>query len=542
LFFVVLMEILIMRSVMTHQFSQVPRAKIPRAQFDRSHGHKTTFDSGYLIPFYVDEALPGDTFKMKLRAFARLATPVVPIMDNLFMDFFFFAVPNRLLWSNWEKFCGAQDDPGDSIDYTIPAIASATTVDLTTAGSIYQLANYMGLPYKSSVDLSEISVLPFRAYNRVWKDWFRDENLQDSPVTETDDGPDNLSSYPLLRRGKRHDYFTSCLPYPQKDNTAVSLPLGTSAPVDYVAGGATAGLIRRSDTDAVDGGGNSLSEKSSTGELYSSASTHTYFYDPNGTLIADLSSATAALVNDLRESFQTQIFLERDARGGTRYVELIKSHFGVTSPDFRLQRPEYLGGGSVPVNITPIAQTGETGTNPTGYLAAMGTASVNGEIGFVKAFTEHMTLLGLVSVRADLTYQKGLERMWSRSTRYDFYWPEFAHLGEQAVYNREIYYQNTSADDDVFGYQECYAEYRYKPSRISGLFQSDNATSLDFWHLSIDDASLPTLGDTFIQENPPVSRVVFDSDDPEFIFDSFMELKCIRPMPVYSVPGHIDHF
>lgn len=530
-----------MRSVMTHQFSNVPSVKVPRAQFDRSHGHKTTFDSGYLVPIFLDEALPGDTFNLRLKAFARMATPVFPVMDNLHMDFFFFAVPNRLLWDNWEKFCGAQDDPGDSIAYTIPAVGTATTADMTTGTAERLLANYLGLPYKSSVDLSEISALPFRAYNLIYKEWFRDENLQDSPVINTDDGPDSFGTneYDLLRRGKRHDYFTSCLPWPMKDATEVSLPLGTSAPVSIDSSltyPTTANFVHGLDGSAVTAA-STLTTQATTGDLQGSSGPQDILYDPNSTLVADLSSATAATLNDLRTSFATQQFLERDARAGTRYVEIIKSHFGVTSPDFRLQRPEYLGGGSIPINVTPIAQTSETGTTPQANLAAMATANVNGEIGFVKSFTEHMVLLGLVSVRADLTYQQGLERMWSRSTRYDYYWPEFAHIGEQSVLNREIFYQNTAADDTVFGYQERYAEYRYKPSRISGQFQSDHATPLDSWHLSQDFASLPTLGDTFIQDNPPVSRVVADAADPEFIFDSYFQLKCVRPMPLYSVPG-----
>jgi len=525
-----------MPTVMKHDFSRAPQVKVPRSAFDRSHGHKTTFNSGYLIPVFVDEALPGDTMNVKMTSFARMQTPMSPFMDNMFLDSFFFAVPKRLLWDNFEKFNGAQTDPDDSIDFQEPVM----TAPAVTGHAIGSLSDYFGIP--TGIATLQHSSLWHRAYNKIWNEWFRAEDIQDSVVVDTDDGPDSTTDYALLRRGKRHDYFTSCLPWPLKGGVEVDLPLGTDAPV---LGILTSGV--NSATGAVTYGsdGSSLAigsrvwSASYVEDLINAAGTAgAAGHMPN--VRADLSNATAATINELREAFQVQRLLERDARGGTRYVEHLKSQWGVTSPDFRLQRSEYLGGGSTPIHVHPVAQTSETDATPQGTLTAFATASATH--GFVKSFTEHCVVIGLVEVRADLNYQQGLNRMFSKRTRYDHYLPVLANLGEQAVLNKEIYCQNDANDDLVFGYQERWAEYRYKPSMITGKFRSTAAGSLDMWHLAQEFGALPTLNDTFIVDNPPVSRVVAVTTEPEFYFDSYFKFIHVRPMPVYSVPGMIDHF
>lgn len=628
-----------MRSVMKHQFSMVPKANIPRSTFNRSHGYKTTFRAGYLVPFYVDEALPGDTFNLKVSTFARMVTPVVPLMDNMYMDFFFFAVPYRLVWKNWEKFNGQQDSPGDATDYTVPAFVTSDDRYSGFYVSPGSLWDYFGLPVadveipvvgKPTSEDVYISALPFFAYHLIWNEWFRDENLQKpieipNPDGDLDVGKDVGLRYlryvtsaegdpgivydGLMRRGKRHDYFTSCLPWPQKGDS-VKLPMTGNAPVRLSIDGSNGPVLDPFFQQLSGGPPYSLSPypsvlSSPTNPNVSAAcvnvppavnaifgtnpvSTGTLFYDPNGSLFADLSQVSAASINDLRQAFQIQKLLERDARGGTRYTELLRSHFGVISPDARLQRPEYLGGGSVPILINPVAQTSATVRNaegdevatPQGNLAAYAVCSSNGH-GFIRSFTEHMILIGLVSVRADLTYQQNINRMWSRRTRFDFYWPAFSHLGEQAVLNKEIFYcrPGTKSDrpipgpwnnNDVFGYQERWAEYRYYPSMITGRFRtpamSHNSqdpvqpfgTTFNYWHLSQtlifgDPGSSfrrgPALNAEFIQEDPPLDRVIAypgapsrPDEEPHFLFDAHFRIKCARPMPVYSVPGLIDHF
>lgn len=530
------------KSVDVHQFAMVPRADIPRSSFRMQKTVKTTFDAGYLVPVLCEEVLPGDTFNCRMTAFARLATPIFPVMDNMYLESFFFFVPNRLVWTNWKRFMGEQSSPGDSIAYVVPVITA--TAGGYAIGSIY---DHFGLPTvgQMGAGLSRgHSALPLRGYNLIYDQWFRDENLQNetSFPPPAGDGPDAAAVYSLLRRGKRHDYFTSCLPWVQKGTTSVTIPLGTSAPVLPTTSHAQPTFWRA--TDGVTAG--SLTDVGATGAVTVVPGGGTQLLgwdDPK--LYADLSAATSATINQLRQSFQIQRLLEREARSGTRYTESVRAHFGVVSPDARLQRAEYLGGGRTPVSVNPIAQTSATGltggTTPVGNLAAFGTVLAQGH-GFSQSFTEHGYIIGLVNVRADLTYQQGLRRHWTRSTRYDFYYPVFANLGEQAVLNQEIYVDGSATDGGVFGYQERWAEYRYNPSEIHGLFRSTAAGTLDAWHLSQRFTAVPTLNATFISDTPPVARIIAVPTAPHFLADFFFDVKAARPMPLYSVPGLIDHF
>jgi hypothetical protein len=506
-------------SVMEHSFSRVPQARLPRSSFKRPFRHVTTIDEDYLYPLFTDEILPGDTFVGDFNAIARMITPLTPFMDNLYLDCFFFFCPNRIVQDNWVKLQGERDNPADSIDYSTPYIT--TTAGTGVANET--LWDYLGIP--TQVPDLRVDTHLHRMYNKIWNDWFRDQNLQDSVTVDVDDGPDTLADYVLLKRNKSHDYFTSCLPSPQK-GTGIDLPLGTSAPIATDASAASSVTVK--------------STAQSDAQKFLTPSTYTVLSsnglgDDSQSLYADLSDASAPTIYSLYEAFALQELLQMDARGGTRYFEILRAHFGVTSPDSRLQRPEYLGGHSFRVNVDPLPQTSETNTTELGTLAAVATAVING-FRITKSFVEHGHVIGLFNVRADLTYQQGLHRSFSRRTRYDYYMPALANLGEQAVLNKEIYAQGTSADEDTFGYQERWSEYRYGKSMITGKMRSNDAQSLDVWHLSEEFASLPALNSAFIQQNTPIDRVTAVTNEPAFKVDIAARVNHVRVMPTYSIP------
>lgn len=570
-----------------HRFSDAPAMYMRRTKFDRSHVYKTTFDAGKLIPVFVDEVLPGDTARMSVNYFARLATPIKPIMDNIYLDWFFFFVPNRLVWEHWQNFCFEQEDPDDNTDYVIPTTSAGDTSD--TSKAVGSLWDYFGLPIGIQNGSSiNVSALPFRAVYLIFNEWFRDENLQKSvkiqkgdenevlDSSRSNDQPSwvsnlNVAGYVCPPRGKRHDYFTSALPWTQK-GPGVSIGLAGTASIidptpdpgyllhsnsdqlavvsaavgDVATGGYRDahgnGVVKfkrhgsSSDYSSVGGfAGNTTSEVTLTAQVGSA-------YLGNDSYV-DLDTSSMFTINSLRTAFQMQKFYERLARGGSRYTEVLRSFFGVVSPDARLQRPEFLGSFTKMVNVNPIAQTSATDDiSPQGNLSAYGVTAAKFH-GFTKSFVEHGYIIGFVCARADLTYQQGINKMWLRSTVYDFYWPTFAHLGEQAIELREIYAQGSSADTSVFGYQERYAEYRYKPSQVTGKFRSCvTGGNLDVWHLSQFFNNAPTLNEEFITENPPIKRIIAVQDEPQFLLDIGFRYTTVRPMPMFGTPGLVDHF
>lgn len=543
-----------------HRFSDAPAMYMKRTKFDRSHVYKTTFDAGKLIPVFIDEVLPGDTTRMSVNYFARLATPIKPIMDNIYLDWFFFFVPNRLVWEHWQNFCFEQEDPDDSTDYVIPTVSATGNSENAYIGSLW---DYFGLPVNTSGNLSGISALPFRGVYLIWNEWFRDENLQKSVKIQKGDTNEVLDSarsseqpswvftsgtnivpgFVCPPRGKRHDYFTSALPWTQK-GPGVQVPLTGNAFV-YDAQGVSIPNMP-STVKEVNVAGRLMTRETDGNwphEVYEYNQSNGSLFASNRFAYADLESISGATINSLRTAFQMQKFYERLARGGTRYTEVLRSFFGVVSPDARLQRPEFLGSFTKMVNVNPIAQTSATDdTSPQGNLSAYGVTASKFH-GFTKSFVEHGYIFGFVCARADLTYQQGINKMWLRSTVYDFYWPTFAHLGEQAIELRELYAQGTEADKTVFGYQERYAEYRYKPSQITGKFRSSvTGGSLDKWHLSQFFKNAPTLNEEFIVEKPPIERIIAVPSEPQFLLDIGFRYTTVRPMPMFGTPGLVDHF
>lgn len=551
-----------------HRFSDAPVMYMRRTKFDRSHVYKTTFDSGKLIPVFVDEVLPGDTSKLSVKYFSRLATPIKPIMDNIYLDWFFFFVPNRLVWEHWQNFCFEQEDPDDSTDYVCPTTSLIGAADDTLHG-VGTLWDYFGLPTGLPNTISGINALPFRGVYLIWNEWFRDENLQKSVKIQKGDTnevfdcsrvseqPEWLqgipeSYLPCPPRGKRHDYFTSSLPWTQKGpgvsiGLAGTAPIVSTIPVDWPMevkpnGGSYSAVNRYELEDA--------SYATRTGGLWTNnpndndwSGTNIKLPDFSTGLIADLDSSSVFTINSLRTAFQMQKFYERLARGGSRYTEVLRSFFGVVSPDARLQRPEFLGSFTKMMNINPIAQTSSTNdTTPQGNLSAYGVTGAKFH-GFTKSFVEHGYVFGFCCARADLTYQQGINRMWTRSTVYDWYWPTFAHLGEQAVLLKEIYATgDTKQDNSVFGYQERYAEYRYKPSVICGKFRSNIKGNLDMWHLSQYFETAPKLNPEFIEEDVPIKRIIAVPSEPQFLIDIGFKYTTVRPMPMFGTPGLVDHF
>lgn len=546
-------------------FAQLPHVNIHRSTFDRSHSLKTSFNAGDLVPFYVDEVLPGDTFHITTSKVIRMPALLTPLMDNLYLDTYFFFVPNRLTWEHWREFQGENTKSAWLPDttYEVPQLTSPSG----SGWAIGTLADYFGIP--TGVPNLSVNALPFRAYSLICNEWFRDENLTDPLVTPIDDTTRegvNTGNYITdcalgglpFKAAKYHDYFTSCLPAPQK-GPDVSIPVATTQMPVVTLPDAAVTSFPVHPMHVLQANGSPLSSASVTPQGFynetggiQGISVGNVAASPGGSAavptnlwaVSDGQYAAAATINQLRLAFQIQKLYEKDARGGTRYIEILKEHFGVTSPDARLQRPEYLGGNRLPINVSQVLQQSETtATSPQGTPVGMSlTSDTHGDVH--KSFVEHGFVIGLMVVRYHHTYQQGLERFWSRKDRFDYYFPVFANIGEQAVLNKEIYAQGTDKDDEVFGYNEAWADYRYKPSHVTGEMRSSSPQSLDVWHLGDDYDQLPSLSDSWIREDGKIiDRVlaVTSSITHQFFADIYVQCRSTRPMPVYSVPGLIDH-
>ena len=499
-----------------------------RSTFARPSRTLTAIDAGKLYPILVDEVLPGDTFQLSAGLVGRLATPQRPFMDNLYVDTFYFFVPNRLVWENWQKFQGEKENPDDSTTYSVPQIEIQGGITM----GLNRLADYMGLP--TIAEDMEVNAMPFRAYNLIWNEFFRDQNLQDSVTNDKGDANSLESDHVLKRRGKRKDYLTGCLPWPQRGETEPGVISGT-VPVTSTGDGIPQFNLAGG-TFGLQNGSGVLDFSARWDGTPSSDESDASWSDTK--LEANLDSAQANTINQLRQSMAIQQLLELDARGGTRYKEQLKARFGVTTPDFRLQRPEYLGGGHQPINVTAVPGTNQApATSAVGELGGYGTAYGNAG-GFTHSFTEHGYVIALASVRADYTYFEGVPRHWSRETRYDYYEPALAHLGEQPVYNKEIFVSNDPLiDNAVFGYQERFSEYKYGNTMVTSILRPSAAIPIDYWHLAEKFSTLPTLGDDFIQEDPPVDRVSVLGTEPHVILDVYFQNKTTRVMPVFNTPG-----